>query len=122
MVILKKYSSIILISGFTLLLVSIFISVHHLFVVQLSLFVIYFGFYFFGDNSSIKFLSKFKYLILFTILTFFFIQTQKDGGYWGITVKNLIYSSLIIFLQSVFLVFILLKTDRLIRITNLEKP
>jgi len=118
---LKKYSSIIIMLGFLLLLVSIFISVDHLFVVQLSLFVIYFGFYFIGDNSSIRFLGKFKYLILSTVLTFFFIQSQKDGGYWGITEKNMIYSSLIIFLQSIFLVFILLRTDRLIRITDLEK-
>lgn len=113
MVILKKYSSLMLLIGFILLLVSQFTSVHVLYIVQFVLLLTYISIYFLSDNSSISFLSKFKYLILSTILLFFFIQRRKDGGYWGVVEKNLILSDVSIFLQSFFLLFVLLKTDRL---------
>jgi len=113
MVILKKYSTLMILVGFVLLLVSLFISVQLLYIVQFALLLIYISIYFLSDNTSISFLSKFKYLILSTILLFFFIQRRKDGGYWGVDEENLSYSDVSIFLQSFFLLFVLIKADRI---------
>jgi hypothetical protein len=90
----------------------LFISAHYLFIVQIVLFAIYLGIYFLADNSSQTFLNKFKYLILLTILLFFFVQIKKDGGYWGIGDVNVSISRIVIFFQSWFLLFIMARADR----------
>ena len=117
---MKKYSSLMILIGFVLLLVSMFISVHIMYLVQFFLLLIYIGMYFLSDNSSISFLSKFKYLILLTILVYFFILRRRDGGYWGVAEENLFFSDISIIIQSFFLLFIFAKTDRLSKLTGLS--
>lgn len=88
-----------------------------MYIVQLGLLVIYILVYFLSDKNSVQFLNKLKYLIFFTVMIYFFVLRQKDGGYWGVADENIFLSDISIFAQSFFLLYILVKVDRLSKTT-----
>lgn len=117
---MKKYSNLVLIMAYILVIMSLFISVHYLYIIELVLFVEFIGVYFVMDNSSTQFLSKLKYPILVSILLYFFVLRKKDGGYYGVTQGNLFFADALVLLTSVFLLFIMIRIDRLVSISKIK--
>lgn len=110
---MKKYGSHMLLFGLLCFSTSMFISVHYLYIVQTILFFVSFIIYILSDNSSLHFLKRFKYFVLLIMLSFFFIQVNRDGGDMEFTSENVTIAYMAIFLQTALLLFVLVRIDRI---------
>lgn len=112
MMIMQKYGNLMIIIGFVVMTSSTVINIQYMYIVQICLLLFFSIIFFIGGHLSQEFLIKFKYLLLYSIVFYFFVLRNRDGGYYGVDSENLFFSDSITLIESFFLGFVMLRIDR----------
>lgn len=116
---MRKYENLFILCIVIVMMILSFVSVQYMHITQMVLllvFVVFFVMY----KSSITFLSKEKYIILISILLYFFVLRLRDWGNVIVSDEVVFLSDTVVFFESLLLVFILLRVDRFNLLSNTQ--
>jgi hypothetical protein len=121
---MKEYANLFLLIGALLVLMTIVIPVQYMYYAFIVVIVYELVIYLLCDNSDVVFLSKLKYVLLISIVLYFFILRNRSWGDLRVDEFTIGMSDLLIFIQTMFLFYILIRGDRfhqINRLSNIEE-